>query len=281
MNALSWLRTPHGDLSLDGGHVTRWSGGGGDVLFLSRESRYAPGDPIRGGIPVICPWFGDDPEGRGRAAHGFARRRRWRLVDRVDTADATRATLELADDDGTRALWPHAFVLRLEVVFGAALELALTVENRDRATFTYEDALHTYFTVGDIQRVLVRGLEGANYLDTVGAVRPTRQNDNAIAFAGETDRVYNATTATCHIDDPTLGRTIEVAKSGSHSTVVWNPWIEKAARLKDLGDDEWTRFVCVESGNIGADAIRLEPGESHTTRVEISARTLESDYRTP
>jgi glucose-6-phosphate 1-epimerase len=277
MNALSWLRTPHGDLSLDGGHVTRWSGGGGDVLFVSRESRYAPGEPIRGGVPVIFPWFGDDPEKRGRAAHGFARRRRWSLAGRVDAADATRVTLELTDDERTRELWPHRFLLRLDVVFGDALELALTVENRDRATFTYEDALHTYFTVGDIRRASVRGLEGGAYLDTVGGVRPARQDGNPIAFSGETDRVYHASSASCHIVDPALRRTIDVVKNGAQSTIVWNPWIEKSARLNDLGDDEWPRFVCVEAGNVGADAIALEPGAAHTTRVRISTVPAETE----
>jgi len=46
--------------------------------------------------------------------------------------------------------------------------------------------------------------------------------------------------------------------------VVWNPWINKARGLLDLGDDEWTRMVCVETCNIRDAAVVLEPGGSHT-----------------
>jgi D-hexose-6-phosphate mutarotase len=55
-----------------------------------------------------------------------------------------------------------------------------------------------------------------------------------------------------------------IAKAGSATTVVWNPWIDKAAALADLADDEWKRLLCVETGNLRDAAIRLAPGQSHT-----------------
>jgi glucose-6-phosphate 1-epimerase len=269
MSELSWLRTRHGEICLQGGHVTYWSGRGGTVLFMSRHTRLEPGQAIRGGVPVIFPWFGDDPEGRGRSPHGFVRRLPWRLVENHETEESTRCVLDIEDDDETRALWAHRFRLQLEVTFGAALTLMLTVENRDPTPVRCEIALHTYITVGDVRRIAIRGLEGTEYLDKVNGMRRTREGDTPIVLTGETDRVYLNTTATCEIDDPVLSRTTTIAKDGSRSTIVWNPWSEKAARMSDLGD-EWPHFVCVESGNVGADAVTVEPGARHTLTARIS-----------
>lgn len=270
MSELSWWRTRHGDVCLQGGHVTRWSGRGGDVLFMSRQSHFEPGQAIRGGVPVIFPWFGDDPEGRGRSAHGFVRRLPWRVIDSAETADDARCTLEIADDETTRALWGHRFHLQLDVVFGATLTMSLLVENRDDVPFRCEMALHTYFTVGDVRRIAIRGLEHTSYLDKVDGMRQKREGSAPVAFTGEVDRVYLDTTATCQIDDPVLGRTIDVAKEGSRSTIVWNPWIDKSARMSDLGANEWSQFVCVESGNVGEAAMTLEPGARHTMITRVS-----------
>ena len=272
MEALDWIRTAHGEVCTQGGHVVRWRRGGAELLFVSRKSRFEPGQPIRGGVPVVFPWFGDDPEGRGRVAHGFARRVPWRVLASTSDAQATRVTLELVDDAGTRELWPQRFALRLEAELGDALALALTVENRSEAPFTCETALHTYLAVGDVRRCTLHGLEGAAYLDKLDGLRQKRAGPGPLTFAGEVDRTFLGTSAACRVEDPQLGRTLVVSKEGSRSTVVWNPWSAKAARLADMGDDEWSGMLCVESGNVGADALQLAPGAKHVMRVRIAVR---------
>jgi glucose-6-phosphate 1-epimerase len=268
--SLTWAKTSHGDVCLQGGHVTRWTGGGGDVLFMSRQSRFEPGQPIRGGVPVIFPWFGDDPDGRGRPAHGFARRLPWRLLDRTETALETRCALRLDDSDTTRAQWPHAFGLRLDVVFGDALTMTLTVENRDAAPFRCETALHTYLKVGEVRRIAIHGLEETTFLDKADGMRTKRETAQPIRLTGATDRVYLDTTSACRIVDPMGGRAITIDKDGSRSTILWNPWSEGAAAMSDLADDEWPTFVCVESANVHQNALTLAPGASHAMRVTIS-----------
>src|SRR3569832_1706133 len=116
------------------------------------------------------------------------------------------------------------------------------------------------------------GLDGIDYLDKVGGGR--QQQHGAITFSGETDRVYLATTAECIIDDPGLQRRIIIAKRGSRSTVVWNPWIDKAAKLGDLGDDGYLRMVCVESANAADDAVVVATGGEHRlgVRYTVEAR---------
>lgn len=272
MQTLTWIRSPFGEVCTQGAHVARWGHAGQEVLFLSRNSRFEPGQAIRGGVPVIFPWFGDDPEGEGRPAHGFARRAPWNLVESRTEADALRVALELTDDEGTRAQWPHRFHLRLEAELGQVLTLTLRLENRDAQPLRCETALHTYLAVGDVRRIAVRGLAGATYLDKLDRGRRKREGPAPLTFTAETDRVYLDTTATCVLEDPVLGRTLTVAKEGSRSTVVWNPWVEKAARLVDLADDEWPRMVCIESGNLDDDALTLPAGGTHTMRVRVSSR---------
>ena len=98
--------------------------------------------------------------------------------------------------------------------------------------------------------------------------------DEAIRFAGECDRTYIGTAAPCVVRDPVLGRTLTVHKQGAPSTVVWNPWIEKTARLGDLGPDDWQHFVCVESGCVMGDAVTLAPGARHRMALRV---TVERD----
>ncbi|MGO9446726.1 MAG: dihydroxy-acid dehydratase, partial [Thiobacillaceae bacterium] len=90
-----------------------------------------------------------------------------------------------------------------------------------------------------------------------------------ILFSGETDRIYLDTTADCLIHDLGLGRVIRVAKSGSTSTVVWNPWIEKEKSFSDMATGEYQDMVCVETTNAGEDEITVSPGKKHTLVVFI------------
>ena len=265
MEALSWIRSPAGEVCAQGAHVTRWREG----LFLSSKSRFEAGQAIRGGVPVIFTWFGDDPEGRGRPAHGFARRVDWRVVEQATTKGELRAVFELEDDEHTRAQGPGRFRLRLAVHLGAALELELRTENRGPEPLRCENALHTYLAVGDVHQVRLHGLTGAEYADKVAGGARGRQGAEPLSFHGEFDRVFRSE-ATCRLEDFALGRTLVVEKSGSRSTIVWNPWSTKAARLSDLGDGEWTRFLCVESGNVGPEALQLAPGAAHVLGVRIT-----------
>lgn len=251
-----------------GGHVTQATLAGQPLLFLATHG-IAPGMPIRGGVPVIFPWFGDDPERRGRPAHGFARRRAWRRLDAG--LDPAAIEFELSDDLQTLALWPHHFGLRLRAQLRGGLQIELRVENRGTTPMRCEPTLHTYLAVGDIAQTAVFGLRGARYHDKVRGGEHLEQAD-AVRFAGEVDRTYFGTDGDCAIVDRALQRTLRVSKSGSRSTVIWNPGAARAAQFRDLTGDEWRRFVCVESGNIGPDAIDLAPGATHTMTVWIGVR---------
>lgn len=256
------------ELYRHGAHLTRWRPAGHDeVIWLSSLARFEYGKAIRGGVPICFPWFAgnqpkSDPDG---PAHGYARTTTWEFIDaKHDQGDVTLSM--------RTAIEP--FTLQYDVTFGDTLTMQLTATNTGSAPASFESALHTYFVISGIKQVQVHGLENADYLDTVGGHRQDlTQNDQPIHFDAETDRIYTSD-ATTKIIDPGLQRTITIEKEHSGSTVVWNPWTDKAKAMADFGDDEWPGMLCVESGNITPNAIELDAEQTHTMRVVIRVATL-------
>lgn len=260
-----------------GAHVTAWRPTGADapVLWMSRESQFEAGKPIRGGVPICFPWFGAHATDAAAPGHGFARLREWTLVDaREDDQGVVSVTLELASADIAPPQWPHAFRMTHRITVGTTLTMALTVSNPGAEPFSFEEALHTYFAVQNVREVAVTGLDGVEYLDKVTGLSRHRQGPDPIRFTGETDRIYLDTRAACVIHDPGKRRRITIAKDGSDATVVWNPWIAKARAMPDFGDGEWPEMVCVETGNVNVHRRTLAPGGTHTMTATIEVGAL-------
>ena len=259
------------EIYLQGAHVTAYAPRAGPpVLFLSRASRFAPGVPIRGGVPLVFPWFGRKADDAEAPLHGPARCLPWRLEDATTTAtDVVELTFTLTDVSAPR--WIDGATLRYRVGIGTALELALEVENRGPAPIRFEDALHTYLAVDDVERIHVTGLEGAAFLDETQGFARKRAGARPLVLRGETDRVYDDTRAACVVWDPRAHRRVEISKTGSDATVVWNPGAARARILPDLDDEEWRQFVCVESGNVGRGAVTVAPGARHCLAVRIES----------
>ena len=170
-------------------------------------------------------------------------------------------------------MWSHTSTLECHITVGATLEIDLVTRNTSAAPISIGQALHTYFEVSDIREVAISGLEGCPYIDKVdGGSR--KQQIGAVTFNGETDRIYLHSTADCVIQDSGQRRRIRISKRGSHSTVVWNPWIEKAAKMGDLGDDGYLRMVCVESANAADDVVIIPAGGEHRLWVSYAVEPL-------
>ncbi|MEI9811655.1 MAG: D-hexose-6-phosphate mutarotase [Acidobacteriota bacterium] len=252
------------DLYLQGAHVAHWTPSGQrPVLYVSPQSLFVPGKAIRGGVPLIFPWFGPRHDGKPGGPHGFARTMDWAIESTKLHGDSVEIALTLDPPD---------FHLRFRVVIGATLEMELEVRNESRESVTYEEALHTYLAIGDIHQVSVSGLEGTTYIDKTDASDRKPQGDEAVRFTKETDRVYVSTQSSCVVHDPVWNRRILVEKTGSDSTVVWNPWIEKTKTMADMAADGWKDMVCVETANVAENAVPLAAGESHrlTTTIRVA-----------
>jgi glucose-6-phosphate 1-epimerase len=259
------------EIYLHGAHVTGFQKNDEPpLLFMSGLSQFAGGKPIRGGVPICFPWFGPR---EGSPAHGFARLTNWELAGTTALPDGSVSVrLHLPKQAGVA----EAFTGTVEflVTVGETLTMELLVENSSNAPVSFEGCLHTYFTVGDISEVSILGLKGVEYLDKVGGSTLKRETADAIRINSEVDRVYLDTTAPVEIHDAKLRRVIRVDKSGSVSTVVWNPWVAKSKAMPDFGDEEFHQMVCVESGNVGQNTTLLAPGESSELRVVLSSQPL-------
>jgi D-hexose-6-phosphate mutarotase len=250
-------------IALQGAHVMTWQPAGQQpVIWVSKLAKYAPGKSIRGGVPVCWPWFGPHASNPQFPGHGFARTVPWALVATKALPDGrVRLEFELIQSDATRAQWPHASTVRNIITVGEELEVELVTTNTGTTPFQLGQALHTYFVVGDIRQTTVAGLEGCEYLDKVGGGRKRQQGP--VTFTQETDRIYLGTHGCCGILDPVMDRTLLITSTGSRSTIVWNPWTEKAERMGDFGAEGPWGMLCVETANADEDVITLEPGETH------------------
>jgi len=259
-----------GEIYLHGAHVTSWQPAGAEeVLFLSPHSIWQEGKAIRGGVPICFPWFGDKAGDPHAPAHGFVRAKNWQLDSVEQNGDAVSVSMSTSSDDGTRQWWPADFRTTYRVTFGAELLLELTTANTGASPLRLEEALHSYYRVGDATRARISGLDGTHYLDKTDSFREKLQAGDVV-IAAETDSVYLNTPHALELSDPVLQRKITVVKENSLTTVVWNPWTEKARELKDLGEDQWRKMLCIEACNVGDFFVEVQPGEQHTMRARVS-----------
>ncbi|HKN16094.1 MAG TPA: D-hexose-6-phosphate mutarotase [Candidatus Sulfotelmatobacter sp.] len=265
-----------GQMYLHGAQVTSWKPAGNnnaEVLFLSSKSRWTDGQAIRGGIPICFPWFrakADDPQA---PAHGFVRTRPWRLESILQEDGAVVVSMMTESDESTRHWWPGEFRLAHRVTFSSQLKLELVCTNTGTTTLRLEEALHTYNRVADVRQVRVLGLDAVHFLDNTDSNKEKTQRGDVV-FASQTDNAYLNTRDTVELLDPNMRRRIRLAKANSLTTVVWNPWREKASEMRDLGNDERTQFLCVEASNILDAAINLAPGQEHRMTAILTVERL-------
>lgn len=262
------LQTPASTATvhLDGAHVTSWiPTGGPDVLWMSPDARYGEGEAIRGGIPLIGPWFGPGRDGATTPKHGWLRTHRWELeaAERIGDAVTVVLRIEGADPAG------EGITARAFIGVGEHLSVELTVTAGEQE-LELESALHTYLAVGDVRAIRIDGLADADYLDNLDGLA-RRHQDGPLELTGAVDRIYEVDDEV-EIHDGALGRVVREEPSGSTRTVVWNPWSEGAEAIDDMPDDAWTGFVCVETAVAKDGFVTLTPGASHALRVRLAVR---------
>lgn len=245
-----------------------------DVMFLSSQAYYQTGKAMKGGTPICWPWFGPDPERKGRASHGFVRDRLWQVRDVISTQDgATQVTMGLTDTPETKAIWDCSFDFAIVITVAQVLTIKLVTRNNGAEAFAITQALHTYFKIGDINQVKVLGLENKAYLDKVDRGQQKTQS-GAVTFSGECDRIYLDVPATLTIADQALNRQIIVTATNSKTAIVWNPGADIAASMADLGDRDYQNFVCVETANAADEIINIPAGRQYEMSAQYTVQNL-------
>ncbi|KAF7543823.1 hypothetical protein G7Z17_g10421 [Cylindrodendrum hubeiense] len=251
------------EVLLHGANVLSWKDAAGqEKLWLSESAALDGSKPVRGGIPVVFPVFGTAPDHEATSKlpqHGFARNSRWEFLGR-STSEGSSSSVKLDFGlssenlaEGVKALWPYKFNLIYSVSLDPeSLSTSLVVTNDGDVSFDFQTLLHTYFKVNDISSIEVSGLEDSEFIDKLASQAVSKQS-GAIAFSGETDRIYTPAKGPKHpvvISDG--GKPVfRIVRDNLDQVVVWNPWVDKAAATADFTpNDGWKNMVCVEPGSV-------------------------------
>lgn len=256
-----------------GAHVASFKPeGGSDLLWMSPYSRYLYGVPLRGGIPLCFPWFGAHRLNPELALHGFVREREWQITSCEETREGTRAVFSINDDESTRRVWPHSFLLELDIMVSSVLTLRLSVKNTGAVPFVFEDGFHSYFSVSDPQLCSVEGLSGVQYLNRLKeGSRGVGLSD--LPIKGPMVHAYMDVPGESALVDRGYGRVIRLRQREMGSLVVWNPGESMGESNPEI-KETWRNFVCVEPANCLDKEITLPPGGVHESGLEISVNDI-------
>lgn len=255
-------------IHLHGATIISWLDfSGAERLYLSPTAVLDGTAPIRGGIPICWPQFGPGP--LWPQQHGFARRLRWAVDEDGMEAGVPRVVLRLGQSEESGS-WKFGLQLTVSLGMHGELNVEMDIKNCGEKMMTFSTALHAYFLVRNIEEVAVRGLKGLAYRDSVNEGSVVVEEGNDVKVEGEVDRIYTASPD--KVELVLSGEsTVVVEKYGLPELVVWNPAAEKAAALKDMPDEDWKKFVCLEPAAVFP-LVEIEGGRNYVVRVALSIR---------
>ncbi|AGI33145.1 TPA: D-hexose-6-phosphate mutarotase [Mannheimia haemolytica] len=228
-------------IALQGAQLLSWQpyNAEQDVLWLSEIEPFRIGSAIRGGIPICYPWFGSIKE----PAHGTARIQEWRLVEHT------------CSDENVGLVFALENKAKMEMMLGETCELYFTHLDPEPAQL----ALHSYFNIGDIEKVEVQGLPTRCFDkltdQEVEVPSPRKISENV-------DCIYPAQ-AVNFIQDFANQRTIKVEHINATETVLWNPWHNTVSAMTETA---YQNMVCVETARINT---LLQQNETLGVRVLV------------
>ena len=202
--------------------------------------------------------------------HGFARVTEWN----IDEQDSNSTVLSLKNDDLSdewKEEFPYEFKLQYSVKVSDDNNLftELLIINCDKEkSFDFTVLFHTYFNVNS-KEIEVNGLNGLSYIDKLEKDQDKKikkEENKNVKITCETDRIYmDINNKDIVLTDKTKEKykQITIKRNNFIDVVLWNPWIDKAKRMNDFGDDEYNNMVCIEPGSVAKPVI-LKPGESKT-----------------
>lgn len=266
------LTTRHGTaiLALHGAQLLSWQPTGHQDVFWLSPTLGTTLAPLRGGVPICWPWFGQQGMPAGAMQHGPVRNWPWEVV-RVHAEGHEHVSLTLAPcravtADDALALFANNLQVSVQIDLGETLVQTLQTLNQGSEPFALTQALHSYFAVQDATQVQITELAGLHYDDKLSGTRGQIQA-GPFALDRASDRVYQQHTPTpTHdytLEDHAGQRRIHIRTEGSQSLVVWNPGQDHAGRMVDVPGQSWRNFICAEVANAGADVVTMRPGARH------------------
>jgi len=234
-------------------------GSGLELLYLSPLVDVYPDNPIRGGIPLMFPQFGDSGPLR---KHGFVRDIQWKLVKETEDAGGKNLSYALDIKATDFPEWPFDAALQFDVRLSLhTLTISLSVRNTGVQAFTFTGGFHPYFAISSRKDILVNGLEGLPFKDSFPGNNAFELNADGLVerqYMGNAEiRFYNGS------------NWLKITASGFDSWMVWNPGRAGATKISDLPDEDWDKFICIEP-IVLAEPKTLLPGEAFNGEMVVS-----------
>ena len=260
-----------------GAHLTSYvTSSGEELLFLSKDAILDGSRPIRGGIPLCFPQFGQ-PD-KSMPQHGFLRNNYWTEVrgSRFDDDEYAGISMELSLVDAINArggMWGSDTKYDVRCTYtvkinGNGFETEIVLNNLGEVAFRFQVLLHNYFLVRDGTALCgdvcnVRGLGGYAVHDKVSgekSVLGTTTDIDVVTVPEESiiDREYAPPSGVIDLDlsiSAGPSRNLSLKASGKVddipvpvSGVVWNPHRDNARAMVDFGDEQYLDMICVEPG---------------------------------
>ena len=235
-----------------------------DIFWLGDLNKFDNVQAIRGGVPVCWPRVAEEKLNGSLPRHGFARISGWNLQKVLVDEKRMEAELSLLPDAKFNVRASAVLSIRIS----DKLECRLETINDGNETFEFSEALHAYFNVSSVDDIEIKGFSGHRYKNSLDGKIYTQEKN--LKISGEFDSVFPNHTQAVEIVDPGFNRVISIEKSGSNTTVVWNP----NKNYAEMSPGQYKRFVCVEPSNQGASFVRLPPKEKHLISMTIRVRKL-------
>lgn len=220
-------------------------GSSGQAPWLYCSSlQSVPGQPVRGGVPVLFPQFANKGP---LPKHGFVRNLVWEVQRTWQTSSESGVIYALDLDEQTVHVWPNKASLKLEISASSRqLFMRLVVTNKGTNTLEWTGGLHPYWWLPNLLDTKVVGL-GAEH-----------QNELIFDENGIEQIFSNKNTVTLMRGKDSA---IELQASGFDEWMVWSPGQVGAKLLTDMPGEDWQHFVCIEPVCV-TNPVKLEAGES-------------------
>jgi len=258
-----------------------------NLLWLSDTVEYKQGKPLRGGIPICWPWFGnldqnpdviqDQVNQHQRSnkqdvsavgAHGFARSQCWEIKNIHEDCHFVEVTLILSSNSESKSIWPFEFELEATFKFSNSVKLTLTTKNTGNSPFSISQALHTYLPTEDITRSYIHNAHNTTYIDALDGWKEKKQIGK-VSFSEETDRLYFFDNDNYSLRLETPNQSLSINNENSKSAVIWNPWSEKSKRLSQFDPQDFHHMLCIETANVLTNIKKINAGENTQISVEL------------
>lgn len=235
-----------------------------DVFWLGDYNKFDNKTPIRGGVPVCWPRFAAEELNGQLPRHGFARISAWNLKNASVEKDRTEVELSLIPDEK----YGIEISANLFIKVTDKLECCLETTNLGLKDFKFSEALHAYFNVGNRDETVIRGMLGNRYKSALnGQIYTLKDN---LKITSEFDASFINHKSSIEIEDKVFKRIICVEKTGSNTTIVWNPNKDMA----EMSKDQYKHFICVEPANQGDFFVTLKPKQKHKITMTVKVRNI-------